>query len=325
MESKNNWKAWLYLAPTLLLMVVFTFYPIFNSFIIAFLKDYTMDVNGAESVIHSIFKEGGGLTLRNFTEILGITSIGTRPDGTAIKYEMIYKVALPNTLLLTVITVPCSVILALLISVGLNAIPVFKKFFQTVFFLPYVTNSIAVGMVFAVIFSSRNGLWNTIFGLGDLNWIDQGAQGFRPMFALCLFIIWNSLPYKILIFLSGLQGIDKQYYQAAKIDSASKFKTFMRVTVPLLSPQILYITITSLIGSFKEYSAVVGLFNGPGTTPGGTGPKGQNMLTMVYFIVENLRNLDSIEYSAAGAVVLFAIIMVFTVIQNQVSKKRVHY
>lgn len=318
MESKNNWKAWLYLAPALILMLIFTFYPLVNTFIISFLKDY--DYYSNESVIHAIFKEDGGLTLKNFGQVLGIVPKVSGGEKT-YNYNFI-KYALPNTVILTFITVPLSVIISLLISVGLNSIPKLQKIFQTIFFIPYVTNAIAIGMVFSVIFASSNGLWNAIFNYADgTHWIDQGVSGFKPFFALIVYIVWHSLPYKILIFLSGLQGIDKQYYQAAKIDSASKFKTFMKVTVPLLSPQIFYITITSLIGAFKEYSSVVGLFNGSGTS---TGTQTQyNMYTVVYYIYDNIQTNP--QLASAAAVILFAIIMVFTVIQRKLSASKVHY
>ena len=244
MESKNNWKAWLYLAPVIVLMLIFTIYPLVHTIGISFLKNY--DYYSNETFFHSVFKSDGGLTLDNFKQV--------------ITYDNFIQYALPNTLIITFVTVPISIALSLLIAVGLNSIKKLNKIFQTIFFMPYVTNSIAVGMVFAVIFAGTNGLWNTIFGLGSKNWIDMNAPRSSAMFALCVYIVWHALPYKILIFLSGLQNIDKQYYQAAKIDSASKFKTFMRVTVPLLSPQIMYIAITSVIGSFNEYSSVVALF-----------------------------------------------------------------
>lgn len=317
METKNNWKAWLYLAPALILMCIFTFYPLFNTFIIAFLKNY--DYASGESVIQSIFKEDGGLTFNNILIVLGKE---IEVNGKIISETDVIKYALPNTLIITFVTVPISVIIALLISVGLNSIKFLNKIFQTIFFIPYVTNGIAIGMVFAVIFAGTNGLWNSLFGLGTKYWIDMYGTRTTGMIALCIYIVWHALPYKILIFLSGLQGIDKQYYQAAKIDCATKFRTFMKITVPLLSPQILYITITSLIGSFKEYSSVVGLFGQAGINPGG-----KEMYTVVYYIYDCLgtANLKNIEYGAAAAVILFAIIMVFTLIQNYVSSKRVHY
>lgn len=314
METKNNWKAWLYLAPALILMCIFTFYPLINTFMIAFLENY--DYLSGESVIQSIFKEDGGLTLKNIGYVLGITP--KMYGGEAVYYKNVIEYAIPNTLIVTFVTVPLSVIISLFIAVGLNSIKFLNKIFQTIFFIPYVTNGIAIGMVFAVIFAGTNGLWNAIFNLGDKYWVDMGAERWSAMTALCIYIIWHALPYKILIFLSGLQGIDKQYYQAAKIDCATKFRTFMKITVPLLSPQILYITITSLIGSFKEYSSVVGLFGQQGTSKGS-----YNMYTVVYYVYDNIATHP--ELAAAAAVILFCIIMLFTVIQNWVSSKRVHY
>lgn len=304
METKNNWKAWLYLAPVLVLMLIFTVYPLINTVAISFLKPSGYDYLANESFFHAVFKMGGGLSLDSYKYVFTFTPF--------------IKSALPNTLLIVFITVPCSIALALLIAVGLNSIKFLHRIFQTIFFMPYVTNSIAVGMVFAVIFASSNGLWNTIFGLGATKWIDMGADHAHAMFALCVYIVWHALPYKILIFLSGLQGIDKQYYQAAKIDSSSKIRTFFRVTVPLLSPQIVYVLITSMIGSFKEYSSIVALFNGKGTSQGST-----NMYTIVYFIYDRIAGQPTI--AAAAAVVLFVIILFFTFIQRKVLDRRVHY
>lgn len=316
MERKNNWKAWLYLAPVLILMLVFTFYPLFNTVLIAFLKNY--DIIGGETVLQSIFKSDGGLTLDNFRYILGNLSLGEDVNGNPIYYKTFIEYALPNTFLIVFITVPASIAIALLIAVALNSIKFFQKIFQTIFFMPYVTNSIAIGMVFAVIFAATNGLWNSLFHLGDQKWVDLGADHFHGMFALCVYIIWHALPYKILIFLSGLQNIDKQYYQAAKIDSASKVKTFWRVTVPLLSPQIVYVLITSLIGSFKEYSSIVALFGKQGTSQGS-----YNMYTVVYFVYDNIAANPTI--ASAAAVLLFAIIMVFTFIQKTITDRKVHF
>lgn len=331
--EKNNWKAWLYLAPTIILLAVFTFYPLVNTIFIAFLKNYDYVTQSHE-----------GFTFDNFGVVLGLLGkgvggamiprwqcIGFESEG-ALGYYLdaagqqqnayftmdVIRYAFPNTLIITFITVPVSIIIALLISIGLNSIPAFQKMFQTIFFIPYVTNAIAVGMVFAVLFDYK-GIINYLFQLGNLTWIDQGAPTWRAMIALCVYIVWHSLPYKILIFLSGLQNIDKQYYDAAKIDSAGGFKTMMNVTVPLLSPQILYIMITSFIGAFKEYTSVVGLFGKSSTDGGGT----NNLYTVVYYIYDQVKG--NVQYGAAAAVLLFIVILIFTAIQFKVSKKRVHY
>ena len=299
--SKNNWKGWLYLAPVIILVAVFLIYPLINTIFISFTQDY----NYASG-------EFDGLTLYNFTYILGLTN---RANGAHESFFVQY--AIPNTVICVVVTVPIATLLALLISVALNSIKWFQKILQTIFFLPYVTNGIAVGMVFSVIFADK-GIINYIFNTNTV-WI-RGASQWTAMIPLCLYIVWSSIPFKILIFLSGLQGIDKQYYQAAQIDSAPKSKVLWRVTVPLLSPQILYILITSFIGAWKEYTAVVGLFNGPGTLGTAGDP---NMETIVYYIYENLSQQTS--YAAAAAVFLFVIILLFTAVQFVVSKKRVHY
>ena len=306
MESKNNYKAWLYLAPALILMAVFTFFPLINTFVVSFLKDFDYR-NWTNS----------GFTFDNYGIVLGI--IESVP-GTGVKQLDFINYALPNTLLITFVTVPISVLLALFIAIGINKIKWLKGLFQTIFFLPYVTNVIAIGMVFSLIFST-GGIFNRLFHL-DTNWIMNGASWGNTMLILCVYIIWTALPYKILIFLSGLQNIDKQYYEAAKIDATPKRKTTLKITIPLLSPQILYITITSFIGAFKEYNAVIGLLNRNYSAD----PNVHNLYTVVYYIYDQLQgNNPHMQYAAAGAVVLFAIILVFTFAQMWISKKKVHY
>ncbi|MCR5348479.1 MAG: sugar ABC transporter permease [Bacilli bacterium] len=299
--AKNNWKGWLYLAPVIILVAIFLIYPLVNTIFISFTENYKYASGTFD-----------GMTLKNFTYILGLTD---KSNGAHEAYFVRY--AIPNTLLLVIVTVPVSTVLALLIAVALNSIKWLQKILQTIFFLPYVTNAIAVGMVFSVIFDDH-GIINYLFHT-DTVWI-FGAQQYTAMVPLVLYIVWSSIPFKILIFLSGLQGIDKQYYQAAQIDAAPRWKVLTRVTVPLLSPQILYILITSFIGAWKEYTSVVGLFNGPGTRGKAGDP---NMETIVYYIYENLN--DNTSAAAAAAVFLFVIILAFTGLQFLASKKRVHY
>lgn len=306
MEKKNDWRAWLYLAPVIILLAVFTFYPLINTFGIAFLKDYSY-----------ITQSSKGFTLDNFGYVLGL--IGKTAGDKTYYFTDVIEYAIPNTLIVVFVTVPLSIIISLLIAVGLNSITFLKKLFQTIFFMPYVTNAIAVGMVFAVIFDGY-GIWNHLFNLAiPTYWLDVGAEQWQAMFALCIYIVWHALPYKILILLSGLQNIDKQYYQAAQIDAAGRYKTFMNITVPLLSPQILYIMITSFIGAFKEYSSVVGLLGKSGTVTGNN-----NMYTIVFYIYDMIGK-NQVHYGSAAAVMLFAVIMIFTAVQFKVSSTRVHY
>ena len=311
--SKNNWKGWLYLAPVIVLIGVFLLYPLVNTILIAFTKGYSYSTN-----------TGKGFTLENFGIIFGISSY-TTSAGQIGRETAFVLYAVPNTLLLTFVTVPVSIFLALIIAVALNSIKWFQKALQTVFFLPYVTNTIAIGMVFSVIFD-KQGIINSIFNLTAANGTDPfawiyGANRWVAMVPLCIYIVWNSIPFKILILLSGLQGVDKQYYQAAQIDAAPKWKVLTRITVPLLSPQILYLMITSFIGAFKEYTSIVAIFGGPSTR--GTNSPIKDMLTVVYYVYENITAQTS--FAAAGAVFLFVIILIFTFVQFGVSSKRVHY
>ena len=306
--SKNNWKAWIYLAPVLVLLSVFLLYPLINTIFIAFMKNYNY-IDGI----------GSGITLDNFAIVLGLKEYVT-DTGSALETNFI-KYAVPNTVIVTIITVPVSIFLALIIAVALNSIKWFQKFLQTVFFLPYVTNGIAIGMVFAVIFD-RNGIVNNLFGL-EMDWV-LNAKREVALVPLCLYIVWNSIPFKILILLSGLQGVDKQYYQAAQIDAAPKWKVLGKITVPLLSPQILYLMITGFIGAFKEYTSVVAIFNGPTTASASTT---KELLTVVYYVYDILENdsLTKMQLGAAAAVLLFVVILLFTFVQFKVSKTRVHY
>ena len=245
-----------------------------------------------------------------------------------------FKTALKNTMLLCLFTVPISTILALLIAVALNSIKPLQKVLQTIFFLPYVTNSIAIGMVFAAMFNiigmphmerliQTKGIVNNVielFGGHYVNWINQGSEYWANMFVMIVYIVWNALPFKILVLLGGLQGINKQYYDAAKVDSTPRWRVFTKITVPLLSPMIAYVVITGFIGGFKEYTSIVGIF---GETMGPAGDAGR-MNTIVGMIYDALPK-SNYGVASAAALILFAIIFVVTMINMQVSKKRVHY
>ena len=306
-ESKHKWKAWLYLAPAVVLLLVFTVWPIFNTLRMAFWDDY------------SIMKDLGGelefkFGIKNFIKV--------------IDYQG-FKDCLKNTMLLTVLTVPISTMLALLIAVCLNSIKPLQRMLQTIFFLPYVTNSIAIGMVFEAMFNivgfgTNNpsyGIINNVlglFGVDPINWINAGSGYWANMAVLTIYIVWNALPFKILILLGGLQGINKQYYDAAKVDSTPRVRVFTKITVPLLSPMLAYVVITGFIGGFKEYSSIVGIFGDDMQAVGGA-----SLNTMVGYIYDALGNREG--RASAAALILFAIIFVVTMINLYVSKKKTHY
>ena len=312
-DSKQQWKAWLYLAPAIVLLLVFTVWPIFNTVRMAFLEGYS----GLKAAAGAQFEFGIG----NFVKV--------------VQYKRFVQ-CLKNTCLLCVLTVPLSTILALLIAVALNSIKWLQKCLQTVFFLPYVTNSIAIGMVFAAMFNIVGSFYGTenelivtagiinnvieFFGGEHVNWINYGSSYWSNMFVMVVYIVWNALPFKILVLLGGLQSINKQYYDAAKVDSTPRHRVFTHITVPLLSPMLAYVVITGFIGGFKEYTSIVGIFGEKMGPPDDAG----RLNTMVGFIYDALET-NSQGRASAAALILFGIILVVTLINNQVSKKRVHY
>ena len=310
MDKKNNWKAWLYLLPAIVILLIFTVWPIINTVRISFLNDYgTLSSVGGKKFSFGIDN------YKNVVEYSGFIN------------------CLSNTLLLCVLTVPISTMLALIIAVALNSIKFIRRTMQTIFFLPYVTNSIAIGMVFMAMFSMIGlkvdgepmsiGIINSVieaFGGTRINWVNAGSSKVANMTVLIIYIVWNALPFKILVLLGGLQSVNKQYYEAAKVDGTSRFRTFWRITVPMLSPMIAYVVITGFIGGFKEYSSIVGNF---GENMGPVGDAG-SLNTMVGFIYDNI-NTDRQGRASAAALILFLIIFAVTMVNMYVSKKKVHY
>ncbi len=312
-DSKQQWKAWLYLAPAIVLLLVFTVWPIINTVRMSLLENYS----GLQATAGAQFQFGLG----NFLKV--------------VRYRQ-FTQCLKNTCILCFLTVPISTILALLIAVALNSIKFLQKGLQTIFFLPYVTNSIAIGMVFAAMFNIVGSFYGTenelivtagiinnvieFFGGTHINWINYGSSYAANIFVMVVYIVWNALPFKILVLLGGLQGINKQYYEAAKVDGTPRRRVFTKITVPLLSPMLAYVVITGFIGGFKEYTSIVGIF---GETMGPP-DAAKRLNTMVGFIYDSLSS-NSQGRASAAALILFAIILVVTLINNQVSKKRVHY
>lgn len=304
LEKQSNLKAWLYLLPAMALLLVFTFYPLFNAFHLAFLKNYSYLNNSAE-----------GYTLfGNFIDVIR---------------DVNFKTAMKNTAIIVFVSVPISVMVALFVSVALNSIKKLQGVFQTIFFLPYVTNAIAIGMAFAFIFHQDYGLFNMflgLFGVDPVNWVGLGASWNTAMFALLIYTVWGGLAFKIMVFLAGLQNIDKQYYDAARVDSTPKWRVLSKITVPLLSPMIAYITITSFIGAFKAYRTIIGMF-GPTLRPPGTLSK-DSLITIVGLVYDSISQADAvgkISQAAAASIILFLITLSFTGVQMIISKKRVHY
>lgn len=295
--ERNSWKAWLYLLPAILFLGVFMVYPLIDVFIYSFEENFK-----------SVSQTYTGVGFENYIYILG---------------DVEFYNALRNTLIMVGITVPVSTIIALLLAAGLNAIKPLKKVFETIFFLPYVTNTLAIGLVFMIIFDVTPftpGLFNSflgLFGVSPVDWIDGPYAA--KMFVMCFYIIWAVLPFKIIVLIGALQGVKKDYYQAASIDGASRFRQFRKITVPLISPMISYLVITGFIGAFKEYNNAVALF--------GTNLMEAEMNTIVGYIYTSLYSEVGgfPSYASAAAIVLFVVIMGITAINLAVSKKHVHY
>ncbi len=311
-------QGWLFVLPAVLLLCVFTFYPIINAFIRAFQENYN-PLNSLGTYT--------GWGFENFVRVLK----GDTGTGGATFLQ-----CLVNTMIFTFISVPISTLLALLISVALNSIKAVQKAYQTILFLPYLTNSLAMGAVFATFFkvigtSPNNpeniGIVNTIFFPNNpIDWIKGGGHiwnlgpvriPWTKYVVVIVYEIWSGLPFKILILFSSLQSVNKQYYDAAKIDGASKSTTLWKITTPLIMPMISYLIITGIMGGMKQYTAIVGLF---GEQMG----RNYDMGTMVGYIYSFVNN-GQMGYAFAGSLLLFIIIMIITVINLQVSKKRVTY
>ena len=296
MENKN-YKGWLYLLPAVLVLGVFMVYPLIDVFIYSF-----------EEGFHSASQTYYGTGIGNYAYVLR---------------DPYFLQALKNTILLVAITVPLSTGIALVISVGLASIKRLRNLFQTVYFLPYVTNTLAVGLVFMILFQRTpytDGFANMVigwFGGSPIDFID--GPYWAKMFVLCFYTIWVVMPFKILVLTTALASVNETYYNAAKVDGTSKFRIFTRITLPLISPTMFYLVITGFIGAFKAYSDAVALF--------GTDLNVAGMNTIVGYVYDMLYGTSGgyPSYASAAAIILFVIVLTITCINLLVSRKHVHY
>ena len=295
--KKNNLKGWLYLLPAILFLGAFMVYPLIDVFVYSLEEGY-----------NSASQSFNGVGLYNYRYVLR---------------DPYFLQALKNTFLMVVVTVPLSTGLALLISVGLSSIKRLRELYQTVYFLPYVTNTLAVGLVFMILFRKTpysDGLMNALlsgFGLGPVDFIDGPYAA--KLFVLCFYTLGVVLPFKILILTSALASVKANYYKAARVDGTSKWRTFARITLPMISPTIFYLVVTGFIGAFKSYSDAVALF--------GVDLNAAGMNTLVGYIYDMLYGNSGgyPSYASAAAILLFAIVLTITAINLLVSKKHVHY
>ena len=295
--DRNHSKGWLYLLPAVLFLGVFMVYPLVDVFIYSFEESYNF---ASQTWL--------GIGWYNFSYVL---------------HDSYFLQAVKNTFLLVIITVPLSTGIALLISVALSSVQKLKDFFQTVYFLPYVTNTLAVGLVFMILFKKTaysDGLINLMlswFGRGPVDFID--GPYWAKMFVLCFYTIWVVMPFKILILTSALASVNQTYYNAARIDGTSRGRIFLKITLPMISPSIFYLVITGFIGAFKAYSDAVALF--------GTDLNSAGMNTIVGYVYDMLYGNSGgyPSYASAAAIILFSIVLTITCINLLVSRKHVHY
>lgn len=295
--EKNKAKGWMYLLPAILFLGCFMVYPLIDVFVYSFEESYNF--------ASQTYQGTGGY---NFAYVL---------------HDTYFLQAVKNTFLMVVITVPLSTGIALLISVGLSSIKPLRRLFQTVYFLPYVTNTLAVGLVFMILFKKTeytDGLVNLLihwFGGESVDFIS--GPYWAKMFVMCFYIIWVVMPFKILLLTSALLSVDQSYYNAAKVDGTSGARIFRKITLPMISPTIFYLVITGFIGAFKEYSDAVALF--------GTNLNAAGMNTIVGYVYDMLYG-DSggyPSYASAAAIILFVIVLTITCINLLISSKHTTY
>ena len=292
MEDRNN-KAWLYLLPAIAFLGVFMVYPLFDVL-----------VYSVEEKFNFASQSFRGYGLYNYAYVLR---------------DPYFLQAVKNTFILVVITVPLSTGIALLISLGLNSIKPLRNLFQTVFFLPYVTNTLAVGLVFMILFKKTaysDGLINLLinaFGGQSVDFID--GPYWAKMLVMCLYTIWVVMPFKILILTSALASVNQDYYNAAKVDGTGRWRIFTRITLPMISPMIFYLVITGFIGAFKAYSDEVAIF--------GVNLNEAGMNTIVGYVYDMLYGNSGgyPSYASAAALILFVIVFTITVINLMISRK----
>ena len=295
--KQHNVKAWLYLLPAILFLGAFMVYPLIDVFVYSF-----------EEGFNSASQRFFGVGLYNYSYVL---------------HDPYFLQAVKNTFILVAVTVPVSTGLALLISVGLSSIRKLRELYQTVYFLPYVTNTLAVGLVFMILFKKTpytDGLANLVlsfFGVSPIDFI-EGPYAAR-MFVLCFYTVWAVLPFKILILTGALAGVKKEYYQAARVDGTPRARIFFRITLPMISPILFYLVITGFIGAFKAYADAVALF--------GVNLNAAGMNTIVGYVYDMLYGEGGgyPSYASAAAIILFAIVLTVTCVNLLVSRKHVHY
>ena len=292
-NTRFSAKAYLYLLPAFAVLGVFVFYPIVKTLRMGFYESYVY-----------LTDTGKGLGLASFAYVLK---------------DPAFHLALRNTLIIVAVGVPITIVLALGSALFINSLRKGRGVFQTIYFLPYVTSTIAIGLVFRWLFHSDYGYINyflSFLGVAPQKWLTAPNL---TIVSVTVFTVWNGLAFKIVLFLAGLQKIDPQYYQAARIDGTPPHRVFFRITMPLLSSTFWMVVIISVIHAFKTYNEVYSLFGGNGAGPG------NSAITVVYYIYDMFFNRSQVHYASEAAIIFLVIVLALTAIQKWVSRRLVHY
>ena len=284
-RAENSPRGWLFLAPALIFITIFNVTPLIRTFVIAFQK--------------------GTLNNPEFAGISNFQRVLTDP---------VFHRAIRNTALYAFVVVPVGMIISLFIAMSIHKRMKLKKVWESIFFLPYLTSMIAIGIVFRFLFNQDYGLINYLlglFGVSNINWLNSPEMS---MTTVIIFGIWMGLAFNIIILLTGLRNIDDSYYKVADMFGATKREQFFRITLPQLIPTITFLLLMNFISAFKIYGQVFSLFNGrPGVANSAT--------TGVFYIFTEFYTNNNYGKGMAAAVILFVVILIFTLIQRLIMKK----
>lgn len=289
---KQTLKGWLYVLPMLIIVAIFSLYPIVSSLAMSFYTQYNFFTNQVMALGFDNFKY--------------------------LWEDPLFHSAVANTLIFVVGVVPLEIIISLSVAVLLNQIKVLAGFFRTIYFLPFVTSIVAISMVWKWIYNKDAGLLNyflSFVGIHPIDWLNDPTWALP---ALIILAIWKSLGFNIMLFLVALNNVDKRLYSAATLDGANAWERFLHVTVPMISPMTFLIAVNAVIGSFKVFDEIFSLFGGQ------AGP-GNAAMTVVFYLYRMFYEQNKYGIAAAAGVVLFFMILIVTLLQTWFSKKHVHY
>lgn len=279
------------IAPTMIGLIVLNIIPIFQTLYLSFFK------SGA-------FGKGN--------IFVGLENYVTLIHDPQVWY------AVRNTLVYTCIVVPVTTVIALLLAVALNGKMKGKGIYRTIYFIPMVAAPAAVTMVWKWLYNNQYGLINHFLnsiGLDSVNWIDDPKVA---MISIAIIGIWSNIGYSMVLLLAGLQEIPRDYYEASNIDGASPVKQFFSITVPLVSPTLFFVLVTSIITAMQMFDVVYMMLDV-------TSPSYDSTVTLVYLFYNNSFKYSNKGYGSAIVMLLLVIIMIITVIQQKLQKKWVNY